>query len=102
MGDMIRLMLTRKTADRYEARLNGVLIVTSHRPLFDGARALQKLGYGDDALLTIRHVGAGHDSFDPTPIGRLAALSTTESGNVSLRRTKWVPNPMFGALRARQ
>ena len=92
---MLTLVLRRAKEDKFEARLNGDLIVASRRPLFDGARALQKLGYGDDELLTARHEGAEHDSFHAQTIGTLAQWSTTESGNVSLRRTKWAPNPLW-------
>jgi len=83
--------VTRKN-DKYDAYLDGAFIVTSRQPLFDGARALQKLGYADDSLLTMRHQDRNYDSFKPMTIGELAR-GTIREDKRGLHLTKYQPMP---------
>ena len=43
--------------DRFDAYLNGELILTSRQPWYDAARELLRRGYPGDTLLTMRHAG---------------------------------------------
>ena len=71
-----------------EARLEdgGDLVATSAMPLYDGARALLKRGCPPGDLLTIRHEGSPHDSFQPTPIGALATMTVEETSHGLVQR----------------
>jgi hypothetical protein len=79
--------------DRFDAHLDGELILTSRQPLYDGARALLSRGHPKNTLLTIRHASKDHDSFLPLEIGYLAQWSISESGHGGLRRIRWQPMP---------
>jgi hypothetical protein len=79
--------------DRFDAYLDGELILTSRQPWCDGARELLRRGYPDDTLLTIRHAGKDHDSFVPRSIGYLAHWSISDSARGKLKRIRWQPMP---------
>jgi len=79
--------------DRFEAYLDGELILTSRQPWYDGARALLGRGYASDTLLTIRHSGKDCDSSVPLEIGQLAQWSISESNRGRLKRIRWQPMP---------
>jgi hypothetical protein len=52
--------------DRFDAYLDGELIVTSRQPLLDGARRLLQRGFDPEALLTMRMHNRPYDSFPPS------------------------------------
>jgi hypothetical protein len=79
--------------DRFDAYLNGELILTSRQPWYDGARELLRRGYPNSTLLTIRHASRDHDSFLPLEIGYLAQWSISESEHGGLKRIRWQPMP---------
>ena len=79
--------------DRFEAYLDGNLVVISRQPRFDGARELLRRGYPSDTLLTIRHIGKDYDSFVPLEIGDLAECSVSDSARGGLKRIRWQPMP---------
>lgn len=79
--------------DRFDAYLDGELLLTSRQPWYDGARALLSRGYPSNTLLTIRHAGKHYDSFVPLDIGSLAQWSVSESDGGGLKRTRWRPLP---------
>jgi len=83
----------RKYGDAFECYLDGQLIVTSSKPLYDGARALRDLGYPDDTLLTIRHHDRPYDSFNPVQLGKLVPWTMTFSDKHGISRNKWKPMP---------
>jgi hypothetical protein len=96
----IRLVVTPEAdpqrVGRFTARLEstGGLIVTSTRqPLVDGARELLARGFDPATLLTMRHDGSTHDSFQPLPIGQWVGWTYEESGTKPLRRVRWMPFP---------
>lgn len=45
-----------------------VLSTATEYPLLDGAFALLARGADPEALVTMRHAGAAHDSFEPMPL----------------------------------
>lgn len=51
-----------------------VLFERTEYPFADGAHVLLSLGYDPDALVTMRHEGAAHDSFRPVLLRRIAAV----------------------------
>lgn len=75
---------------RFEAWLGDELVVTSHQPLADGARALLARGYDPDDLLTMRHANRPYASFEPAPIGDWARVTYD---SVSAKRVRWKPMP---------
>ena len=79
--------------DRFDSYLDGVLLLTSRQPWYDGARELLRRGYPDDTLLTIRHAGKDHDSFVPRSIGYLAQWSISDSTRGRLKPIRWQPMP---------
>jgi hypothetical protein len=79
--------------DRFDAHLDGELILTSRQPWYAGARELLRRGYPSDTLLTIRHSGKDHDSFVPCSIGYLAQWSMSDSTGGRLKRIRWQPMP---------
>ncbi len=48
--------------DRFSARLDGRLLVTSRVPFCDAARALMAEGADPDAVITMRHAGSEVDA----------------------------------------
>ncbi|MCZ6604846.1 MAG: hypothetical protein O7A03_06840 [Alphaproteobacteria bacterium] len=90
-----------KSADRFDAFLDGEFICTSREPLFAGARELLARGYDPSTLMTTRHEGKAFDSFKPAPIGKLAKLMIEESDAGGLRMRKWKPHPMADSCRGR-
>ncbi|HEX6111073.1 MAG TPA: hypothetical protein VFZ10_02120 [Geminicoccaceae bacterium] len=79
--------------DRFDAYLNGELILTSRQPWLDGARELLRRGYPGDTLLTMRHAGKDYDCFVPLEIGYLAKWSISDSDRGGLKRIRWQPMP---------
>jgi hypothetical protein len=81
---------------RFLARLesSGEIVVLSHRPLVDGARALLERGADPTTLMTMRHVGNAFDSFRPAPIGVWAGLTYDESDRDGLKRRRWMPRQL--------
>jgi hypothetical protein len=75
--------------DRFDAYLDGELVVTSRQPLLDGARALLDQGHPPQTRLTIRHHGRDHDSFAPRSIGELAKWTIKERDKGGLSRERW-------------
>jgi hypothetical protein len=78
---------------RFKASLEStgsVIVESSRQPLVDGARELLKAGFCPTDPLTMRHLGAGYDSFLPAPIGELAKWSY-EEGRRGLAKTRWMP-----------
>jgi len=108
MADLLRLIVTPHReaggfhVDRFEARLDGELIVTSRRPLYDGARALLERGHPPGALLTMRHVGKPYDSFHPRPLGELAAWTVEDRDRNGARRRRWKERPAFVAIEGQE
>ncbi len=79
---------------KFIALLNGKIVLRGTRqPLVDGARALVKLGYDADELLTMRTEGAAYDSFVPQPIRDWAQWTYKEGEEMPLRRTRWESFP---------
>jgi len=83
----------RKYGDAFKCYLDDNLIVTSSKPLYDGARALRDLGYPDDTLMVIRHHDRPYDSFKPITIGKLAPWTMTFGDKTGFARRKWHPMP---------
>ena len=79
--------------DRFEAYLDGELILTSRQPWYDGARELLRRGYPGDTLLTIRHAGKDCDNSVPLEIGYLAQWSISDFARGGLKRIRWQPMP---------
>jgi hypothetical protein len=77
--------------DRFDAFLDGELIVTSRQPLLNGARALLARGFDPDAMLTMRHAGRAYDSFHPKPLREWARWTITERDRRGLQRIGWRP-----------
>ena len=80
-------------SDRFDAFLDGELVVTSRQPRLDGARELLRRGYSPDALMTTRAEGRDYDSFIPAPIGEVAKWTVYEEDKKGLRRRLWQPHP---------
>jgi hypothetical protein len=74
--------------DRFDAHLDGDLVVTSRQPQLNRARALLDRGHHSETLLTIRHHGK-EDSFVPRPIGELATCTYEESDRDGIKRRRW-------------
>ncbi len=74
-------IVIRETAMRrgqFEARLGAggrLLVASSTTPFLDAARALLKLGYAPDTILTMRHDGSTTEALR-APIGKAARLTT--------------------------
>ena len=74
-------IVIRETAMRrgqFEARLGAggrLLVASSTTPFMDAARALLKLGYAPDTILTMRHDGSTTEALR-APIGKAARLTT--------------------------
>ena len=81
--------------ERFDAYLDGKLILTSRQPWYDGARELLRRGYPGDTLLTIRHAGKDCDNSVPLEIGYLAQWSISDSDRGGLKRIRWQPMPEF-------
>ena len=79
--------------DRFDACLNGELILTSRQPWYDAARELLRRGYPGDTLLTLRHAGKPDDRVVPLEIGDLAQWSISDSDRGGLKRIRWRPMP---------
>jgi hypothetical protein len=62
--------------DRFDACLNGELILTSRQPWYDRARELLRRGYPGDTLLTLRHAGEDYDRFMPRCRSSAAKLAS--------------------------
>lgn len=75
-----------------------MLVEATENPLKDGALAMLRHGASPDALVTLRHEGAGHDAWRPAPLAivaadaarraegraRLAAFRATHPANMAL------------------
>jgi hypothetical protein len=81
--------------DRFDAYLNGELILTSRQPWYDAARELVRRGYPGGTLITIRHAGKDYDCFVPLEIGELAQWSISDSDRGGLKRIRWQPMPKW-------
>jgi hypothetical protein len=79
--------------DRFDAYLDGELILTSRQPWHDGGRELLRRGHPGDTLLTIRHFGKDHDNSVPLEIWYLAQWSISDSDRGGLKRIRWQPLP---------
>ena len=79
--------------DRFDAYLDGELILISRQPWYDGARALLSRGYPGNTLLSIRHANKDRDSFVPLEVGYLAQWSISEFDHGGLKRIRWQPMP---------
>ena len=79
--------------DRFDAYLNGELILTSRQPWYDAARELLRRGYPGDTLLTMRHAGKDHDRVVPLEIGDLAQWSISDSDRGGLKPIRWQRMP---------
>jgi hypothetical protein len=77
--------------DRFDAYLDGELIVTSRQPLLHGARRLLERGFDPEALLTMRMHDRPYDSFHPKPIREWAKWTIKELDRRGLRRQRWEP-----------
>jgi hypothetical protein len=93
---VIRLVLTpcdHPHRGKYDAMREdtGEHICRSHQPLCDGARALIQSGEAPQTLITMRHVGATYDSFEPAPLAPWAAKTIGERRREGLRQEKWRP-----------
>jgi hypothetical protein len=75
--------------DRFDAHLDGDLVVTSRQPQLNRARALLDRGHHSETLLTIRHHGK-EDSFVPRPIGELATCTYEQSDRDGIKRRRGV------------
>lgn len=77
---------------RFIATLEGgeAVIVVSHQPLVDGARALIDRGYDPAELLTMRQHDRPHDSFKALPISQWAKWTYSEEVK-GLRQRAWIP-----------
>ena len=78
--------------DRFNACLNGELILISRQPWYGAARELLRRGYPGDTLLTLRHADEDEDRFVPLEIGYLAQRSISDSDR-GLKRIRWQPMP---------
>jgi len=98
MADVLLLILTPHATrhGQFNANLDGELVCTSGRPLYDGARALLALGYSATELLTTRHMGKPYDNFVPARLDRLAKWTVSESDRDGLQYRKYAPPPTFG------
>ena len=88
--------------DRFDAYLDGELILTSRQPRYDGARELPRCGYPGDTLLTVRHAGKDHDRVVSLEIGYLAQWSISDSDRGGLKRIRWQPMPEHLKQRGRR
>jgi hypothetical protein len=79
--------------DRFDACVNGELILTSRQPWYGAARELLRRGHPGDTLLTLRHADEDDDRFVPLEIGRLARWSISDSDRGGLKRVRWQPMP---------
>ena len=79
--------------DRFDACLNGELILTSRQPWYDAARELIRRGYPGDTVITIRHADQDDDRVVPLEIGDLAQWSISDSDRSGLKRIRWRPLP---------
>lgn len=84
----------------YRAYLGNDLIVTSKQPFFDGARALLRLGYPPDLLITMRHEGSAHPSFVPMPLSEASGLTVVENARKGPVITRYEPYPLKEERRA--
>jgi hypothetical protein len=74
-------------------RTGAPVVTASKQPLADGARELLARGFDRRMLLTVRHEGSAHDSFQPLPIGSWAGWTYEEGERTSLRLVPWMPFP---------
>jgi hypothetical protein len=66
--------------DRFDACLNGELILTSRQPWYGAARELLRRGYPGDTLLTLRPAGKDDDGFVPLEIVAVNSCETPRCG----------------------
>lgn len=78
-------------AGMFEGLVNGTVIVRSRQPIYDGARALLKLGHDPEELLRVRREGRDSDVIDPAPIGGLAKWTVSETDKGGMRLRLWEP-----------
>jgi hypothetical protein len=75
--------------DRFDAYLNGELIVTSRQPLCDGARKLLGRGLDTETPLAIQHEGKPPDpTAIPQAIGELAKWTFEETSGSGIKRRR--------------
>lgn len=74
---------------KYQAWLGAELIVTSHQPLFDGARVLLDMGYNPSRLITTRQDKNQYDNFVPVTIGYASGRSCDEHARAFTRYIKY-------------
>jgi hypothetical protein len=80
--------------DRFDAGLDGELIVTSRQPLLDGARRLLERGFDPEALLTMRMHDRPYDSFHPKPVREWAKWTIAERDRRGLQRERRLDQTM--------
>ncbi|MDO5706054.1 MAG: hypothetical protein Q4G49_13450 [Paracoccus sp. (in: a-proteobacteria)] len=79
-----------------------VLAAATMHPLHDGAHALLSGGADPDALVTLRHEGAGFDSFTPMPLRIPAAIGARRAeGRERLAERRAANAPERAVLRDR-
>jgi hypothetical protein len=81
---------------RFSGRLEStgqVIVGNTKQPLADGARELLARGFNPNTLLTMRHEGLPHDSFELFKIGQWAGLTFREGEKTTLRSAPWMPFP---------
>jgi hypothetical protein len=93
MERLILIPIDRKPGrfSAYLQRTGAPVVTGSKQPLVDGARELLARGFDPGMLLTMRHEGSAHDSFQPLPIGRWAAWTYEERDNGGLTCARWMP-----------
>ncbi len=79
-----------------EVYLDGELLLTTKRPLTDGARALLARGYDLDQLMTVCAENRNYDSFKPITIGEAAKWTVGDTDRSGLRLRRWMPFPGVG------
>lgn len=91
----IELTVTPTGFGRFAATLpNGEHLVTSHQPLFAGARALSDRGVDPATPLTMRHAGSAHTAMRST-VGNAAGWTVKERESGGIRIARYTPGPSF-------
>lgn len=75
--------------DRFDGLVDGVILITSRQPAYDGARKLIAAGYDPDAQITI--ISPSGTAWPPQRLGALAKWTVSERDRGGLQRRKWAP-----------
>ncbi len=92
-------LIKRERAKRdgvFEVYLDGEQLLTTRRPLTDGARALLARGYNPNLPLAVRAENRNYDSFKPITIGEAAKWTVSEEDKGGLRLRPWKPHYRSG------